>query len=206
MNGYKFQTQSYGEDKATMNSGVCVKGSLYAAGENDFYGMLVDIVEVEYPALPIKRCMLFKCDWFNPTLGVGMTVHQNYNMVDINYRRMYNKYEPFILAEQAAQVHYLTYPSKRRDRVNWWGVCKIKTRSELDMPDTLVSAFQDDIIDHPLIVETSDEATVLVDRSDDVEEVDIFDDQLPEEDDEFEISTSSSEDDDLNETCDDDDE
>ena len=55
MNGFKFQTQSYGEDKATMNSGICVKGSLYAAGENDFYRMLADIVEVQYHALPIKR-------------------------------------------------------------------------------------------------------------------------------------------------------
>ncbi|XP_050222376.1 uncharacterized protein LOC126672469 [Mercurialis annua] len=38
VNGYKFQTQAYGEEQLTMNSGVCVKGTQYVDSENDFYG------------------------------------------------------------------------------------------------------------------------------------------------------------------------
>ena len=74
------------------------------------------------------------------------------------------------------------------------------------MPESLDSAFQDDITDHPLIVETSDEAAVLVDGSDEVEEVDILDQEPDEDEEPAELSTSSSEDEDSDETYDYDDE
>ncbi|XP_050238000.1 uncharacterized protein LOC126687481 [Mercurialis annua] len=170
VNGFKFNTQDYGEDRVTMNSGVCVKGSLFGPAVSDFYGMLTDIIEIEYPALPIKRTVLFKCDWFDPTPNVGMSVHRRYNMVDVNHRRRYNKYEPFILAEQAGQVHYLPYPSKRRDKKDWWAVCRIKARSELDMPDEVILAFQDDVVEHALNVETADNPTNLVDPDEEADE------------------------------------
>ena len=48
--------------RATMNSGVCIKGSNYSASNIDFYGQLVEILQLEYPALPIKRTILFKCE------------------------------------------------------------------------------------------------------------------------------------------------
>ena len=146
-----------------MNSGVCARGTQYVEGENDFYGVLTDIIELEYPALPMKKTVIFKCDWFDP-MDSGTHTNTRYNMVDVNHRRRYNKYEPFILAEQADQFHYLPYPSKRRDKVNWWAVCKIKARSELDMPKTIIPAFQDDIEENPLIVETSEDPTNLSDE------------------------------------------
>ncbi|XP_055960503.1 uncharacterized protein LOC130015062 [Mercurialis annua] len=71
VNGFKFNTEEYVEDRVTMNSGVCVKGSLYGPAESDFYGVLTDIIELEYPALPIKRMVLFKCNWFDPTKTVA---------------------------------------------------------------------------------------------------------------------------------------
>ena len=45
-----------------MNSGVCIKGSNYSASNIDFYGRLVEILQLEYPALPLKRTILFKCE------------------------------------------------------------------------------------------------------------------------------------------------
>ncbi|XP_050229123.1 uncharacterized protein LOC126678265 [Mercurialis annua] len=162
VNGFKFITQEYGQDQLTMNSGVCVRGTEYVEGENDFYGVLTDITELEYPALPMKQTVIFKCEWFDPT-DTGIDTSNRYNLVDVNHRRRYNKYEPFILAEQADQVHYLPYPSRRRDKVNWWAVCKIKARSELDMPVVIVPAFQEDIKENPLIVETDDNPTNLAD-------------------------------------------
>ncbi|XP_050238139.1 uncharacterized protein LOC126687627 [Mercurialis annua] len=128
VNGFKFLTQEYGQDQLTMNSGVCVRGTEYVDGENDFYGVLTGIIELEYPALPMKQTVIFKCEWFDP-MDIGTDTSNRYNLVDVNHRCRYNKYEPFILAEQADQVHYLPYPSRRRDKVNWWEVCKIKARS-----------------------------------------------------------------------------
>ncbi|KAG5059778.1 hypothetical protein JHK85_000826 [Glycine max] len=33
--------------------------------ENDYYGVLIDNVEVEYTGWPNKNLVLFKCDWFD---------------------------------------------------------------------------------------------------------------------------------------------
>ena len=41
MNGYKFHTLGHGSNKATMNSRVCIKGSIFSATELDFYGQLM---------------------------------------------------------------------------------------------------------------------------------------------------------------------
>ncbi|XP_055960074.1 uncharacterized protein LOC130014948 [Mercurialis annua] len=147
--------KNMGRINLQMNSGICVRGTEYVEGENDFYGVLTNIIELEYPALPMKQTVIFKCKWFDPT-DTGTYTTNRYNLVDVNHRRRYNKYEPFILAEQADQVHYLPYPSRRRDKVNRWAVCKIKTRSELDMPDAIIPTFQENIEENPLIFETDD--------------------------------------------------
>ncbi|XP_050223125.1 uncharacterized protein LOC126673168 [Mercurialis annua] len=194
VNGFKFNTEEYGEDRVTMNSGVCVKGSLYGPAESDFYGVLTDIIELEYPALPIKRTVLFKCNWFDPTKKVGMLAHPRYNIVDVNHRKRYNKYEPFILAEQSDQVHYLPYPSKRRDKKDWWAVCKIKARSEIDMPATTVPAFQDDSADHLLDVITNEEPTNLVDPNGEADEAALHNPPLVETEDDYPPSSSDDED------------
>ncbi|XP_050207480.1 uncharacterized protein LOC126656899 [Mercurialis annua] len=193
MNGFKFNTEEYGEDRVTMNSGVCVKGSLYGPAESDFYGMLTDIIELEYPTLPIKR-PFFKCNWFDPTKKVGMIVHPRYNIVDVNHRKRYNKYEPFILAEQSDQVHYLPYPSKKRDKKDWWAVCKIKARSELDMPKTTVPAFQDDSEEYPLDVITNDEPTNLVDLNGEADEAALHNPPVVETEDDYPPSSSNDDD------------
>ncbi|XP_050238136.1 uncharacterized protein LOC126687622 [Mercurialis annua] len=118
VNDFKFQTQGYGEEQLTMNSGVCLKGTQYVDNENDFYGVLTNIIELEYPALPMKTTVLFKCEWFDPTQISGTISNNKYNMVDVNNIKRYNKYKPFILAEQVDQVQYLPYSSKRKDKLN----------------------------------------------------------------------------------------
>ncbi|XP_050211742.1 uncharacterized protein LOC126661904 [Mercurialis annua] len=166
VNGFKFQTQAYGEEQLTMN---------------------------KYPALPMKTTVLFKCEWFDPAQNSGTISNKKYNMVDIYNRKRYNKYEPFILAEQADQVHYLPYPSKRRDKINWWAVCRIKARSELDMPEGIIQAFQDDIEENPLVDATEDNPTYLADQTGEAEEDALF--MAPEQETEDEFVASSSDED-----------
>ncbi|PWA42565.1 hypothetical protein CTI12_AA543510 [Artemisia annua] len=48
VNGYKFHTLKHGDGRVTHNSGVCVKGSTYNEFESDYYGLLVEVLEVNY--------------------------------------------------------------------------------------------------------------------------------------------------------------
>lgn len=111
-----------------MNSGVCIKGSSHSANDIYYYDRLTEILQLEYPALPIKRTMLFKCSWFDLTPKHGTRVHAQYNLVDVNKRRTFNKYEPFIMAVQATQVYLETYPTLKGTTDEWLAVCNIKAR------------------------------------------------------------------------------
>ena len=110
----------HGTRKGIMNSGVCIKGTNYSDHhENGYYGQLQEVIELEYPGWPVKRTVLFKCEWFDPTLNIGTRVQPKYNIAEVNHRRRFNKYEPFVLAQQATQVYYYPYPNLRCDRADW---------------------------------------------------------------------------------------
>ena len=183
-----------------MNSGVCIKGSNYSASETDFYGRLVEIIQLEYPALPIKRTILFKCEWFDPTPNLGTRIHQQYNLVDVHSKKSYRKYDPFILAVQAEQVCYANYPTTRRNRNDWWAVCKIKARtliedpqSDMIVPPSSVPAFQENLMEfHPINLVADDGPQTLT--AEDGNSVDI-DETHTEEDNEEDLIVESDEDD-----------
>uniref|UniRef100_M1B3N4 TdcA1-ORF2 protein n=1 Tax=Solanum tuberosum TaxID=4113 RepID=M1B3N4_SOLTU len=114
-----------------MNSGVCISDSNFG----DYFGWIKKIIQVEYPEAPLKKTVLFKCEWFDPTMDVGVKRHNQYKWVDINQRRRYKKYEPFILAMQATQVCYVSYPNKKKDKDDWVAVLKVKPRNVIELPD-----------------------------------------------------------------------
>ena len=172
VNGYKFHTESHGSMRSTSNSGVCIKGTNFSETESDYYGRLIEILQLEYPRLPIKRTILFKCNWFDPTVNVGMKVHKQYFLVDVNQKRKLSKDEPFILAMQAAQVYYVPYPSLRKDKSDWLAVCKVKARPVIDVPaavDKTVTtniAFQEDeLVNQMLVAEQPIDAQRSIDES-----------------------------------------
>ncbi|KAL0347987.1 UNVERIFIED_CONTAM: hypothetical protein Sangu_1026500 [Sesamum angustifolium] len=55
VNVFKFHTVEYGQFKATTNYGVCVLGSAYSECEVDYYGLLEEIVELEYYGLSVVK-------------------------------------------------------------------------------------------------------------------------------------------------------
>ncbi|KAK4382241.1 hypothetical protein Sango_2892000 [Sesamum angolense] len=61
----------------------------------------------------------------------GMKVHLPI-IVNVNFKKLYQKDDPFILAQQAVQVYFTEYPSMKRDKANWMVVCKIKARRVVD--------------------------------------------------------------------------
>lgn len=146
VNGYRFDTDSWSEGKSTKNSGVCTRGTVYGQAEDDYYGILQEVIQLEYPGLPLKRLVLFNCKWFDPTLGRGTRIHDQFGIVEVRSTRWYNQYDPFILASQAHQVYYAPYPSRHRNLVDWWVVIRIKARSVIDAPtvESTVHAYQED--------------------------------------------------------------
>ena len=75
-------------------------------GKTDFYGILKEIIEVEFPGLLKLKCVLFKCDWFDPVINRGVRFNK-FDVVDVNVGRRYNRFKPFILALQADQVSFI---------------------------------------------------------------------------------------------------
>ncbi|KAM3395606.1 prothymosin alpha-like [Capsicum galapagoense] len=49
MYGYKFHTSSWGEGKSTYNSGLCVSGVGQDGITSEYYGVLKEIIEFEWP-------------------------------------------------------------------------------------------------------------------------------------------------------------
>ena len=83
VNGFKFHTLEYGINKQTMNSGVCVKGSCYNDFERDYYGMLIEILELTYYGAA-NKVILFKCGWYDTERGIR--VHRDHGLVDVRYK------------------------------------------------------------------------------------------------------------------------
>jgi hypothetical protein len=48
VNGYVFHTEEYGHGRKTYNIGVCVKGSTSSELEVDYYGILEEVIELQY--------------------------------------------------------------------------------------------------------------------------------------------------------------
>ena len=71
VNGFRFHTRDHEQEMNTQNSGVFVKGETnsYASvkdnnpivGNIDYFGVLLEIIELHY--LDGHRVFMFKCDW-----------------------------------------------------------------------------------------------------------------------------------------------
>lgn len=178
-NGYRFHTHSYSEGKKTINSGVCVNGGTSSDGNTDYYGILQEIIEVELPFTPTQKVVMFKCDWFDPTLTKGVKVHPHYKLIDINHRRRYSNYDPFILAYQAYQVYYMSYPGVKKPKLDWWNVQKCKARHVVDVP-IVGDAFQADLSDDSVtsIIVVNEDVGSLSHESGENEFVDLIEAQV----------------------------
>lgn len=156
-------------------------GSNYTATSLDYYGRLSEIIQIQYSAIPIKRMVLFKCEWFDPTPNHGIRVHKDYKLVEINHKKKFNKYEPFVLAAQATQVYYVPFSSRRRDKVDWWAVCKVKPRSIIDAPMQDLALQEDEIEQHGIDIDLdasgplNDVNGVFIDVDDEDNDVDAED-------------------------------
>ena len=117
-----------------MNSGVFVKGNCYDYAERDFYGLLLDIIELDFLGKG-NKVLLLKFSWFDSERG--FRIHPRHGLVDLKYRTHFAQNEPFILGIQAHQVYYTPYPNSRREFRDWWAVCSVKARSTYNLEESM---------------------------------------------------------------------
>jgi hypothetical protein len=171
INGYKFHTQAWTQGKKTTNSGVYVKG-VTEGGEDDFYGVIEHIFELEYHALSHKIA-LFYCQWFDPKRNRGTKVHPHYDIVDIKMNKKYDRYDPFIIAQKVRQVYYVPYPEMRIDKRGWCAVIKTKPRGRVEVTDIDEDTpYQDEEMAHIEQITEIEEIVGLHDETHSDEEVD----------------------------------
>lgn len=126
VNGVRFHTKDRELRLRTQNSGVVVKGE-HQSEEKDFYGVLTDIIELEY--LYGYRVFLFKCSWWD--VGNRITgIRTDKYFTSVNVSRTWYENDPFVLSIQANQVFYL---SDTKLGGNWQIVQKIKPRNVYDV-------------------------------------------------------------------------
>ncbi|XP_021755332.1 uncharacterized protein LOC110720599 [Chenopodium quinoa] len=186
--GFNFHTHAYGKHKSTMNYGVCVSSE----DGGEYFGILDDIIELVYTGPKRQyKTILFKCNWMD--CGRGMNIHEQYKLIEVNHTK---KYPNMIHLSyyQVAQVYYASYPSLKRDRVQWWSVFKTHARSVVDAPVDLEFLQSPSPIVHATLCPPSDITDYA--RDDDDEDDDDGFVISSDEDDESSIDSSDSDDDD----------
>jgi len=132
--GYIFHTYDHGKNKKNANYGVCVKGTTSSSSneEADFYGILREIYELHYPGHVDLKVVVFKCDWYDSKVGRGIRRNKS-GIIDINSKRHYEEYDPFVLASQAHQVCYVSYPRMTQPRKDqqWEATIMIQPRGKV---------------------------------------------------------------------------
>ena len=103
-----------------------MRGSVSNGYERDYYGILDDIVEVEFHShyRGLTRCVvvLFMCKWFDTPGGVG--AKRKNNLVHIDSKAKLLTDNPFVFPSQTEQVYYAPYPSMSKELKDWWDAVK----------------------------------------------------------------------------------
>ncbi|KAL1321612.1 hypothetical protein AAHE18_14G139500 [Arachis hypogaea] len=130
VNGYTFHTLARSKGKKTDNTGVFVKGDI-GSGESDWFGVLEDILELEYTGSDYNRVVLFKCQWYDPSRPNGTRIHNDYKITEVNHSKRYRHYDPFIVAQKTKQVYFLPYPGNCKSM--WRAVVNTKPRGRIEI-------------------------------------------------------------------------
>ena len=116
INGNTFYTTDQDKKSTNQNSGVRFDATNNNGKKDTYYGYIEQIWELDYG--PSFKVPLFRCKWFN--LKGGVNVDPKYGMTTVDLKNLGYDTEPFVLANEVAQVFYVkdmsTRPKKRKDK------------------------------------------------------------------------------------------
>ncbi|CAI0559000.1 unnamed protein product [Linum tenue] len=166
INGVRFHTRERESRLKTQNSGIVVEGN-HLDEVIDFYGVLVDIVRLDY--VRDKQVILFKCEWFDVDRRKSRIMKDG-AITSIKVDRLWYSSDPYILATQAKQIFYINDPKLGS---NWRVVQRLNHRhifsGDIESVDILDD---DDIVNDDVAYqddELTDEASTVVNADGDVE-------------------------------------
>jgi hypothetical protein len=132
VNGYRFHTTRYEENRATQkttNSGVCVPGT----NGLDYHGRVEEIYELEFDGDKPLKPVMFKCHWFNPRETIW-TPHLG--QVEIREESIYQGKDVYIVAQQAMQVYYTQYANQAKKKLQGWAIVhQVSPHGKLPAPN-----------------------------------------------------------------------
>jgi hypothetical protein len=112
INGYRFHTKYRDAKCKTQNSGVFLtalttsfassKDQNPLVGNVSYYGAIEEILEIDYWGE--ISVVLFKCCWYQEEKDL-------YGMTRVNFNRLCQKSDPYVMASQVQQVFYVQDPT-----------------------------------------------------------------------------------------------
>ena len=96
-----------------MNNGVYVLRSSWGKDEVDYYGLLEEVLEIEYFGMQ-NHVVLFKCQWYDVSHN-HVRVNLQFGLVEINHTCKLNTNDLFVLVQQAQQVYYTSFSDITRE-------------------------------------------------------------------------------------------
>ena len=117
INGNTFYTMAQDKKSTNQNSGVRFDATTSNGQKDTYYGYIEEIWELDYG--PNFKVPLFRCQWVKLT-GGGVQVDKLYGMTTVDLSNLGYRDEPFVLANDVAQVFYAkdmsTKPRKRKNK------------------------------------------------------------------------------------------
>ncbi|XP_052147318.1 uncharacterized protein LOC127766269 [Oryza glaberrima] len=165
VNGYKFRSEKYEKSKGnltTVNTGVLAVGIDDNTGkELEYYGIIMDIIELKFDGDENFKLVLFDCHWFHPVNGVRHL--EKFGLVEVAHASCNPADEPFVLASQVSQVYYVPYACTTGPNLNaWWVAYKVRPLGSLPITSlddynssdpSCVDIFQEDGLEGEFIID-----------------------------------------------------
>jgi hypothetical protein len=104
MSGNTFYTIAEDKKSTNRNSGAHIDATNNNRQKDTYYGYIEEIWELDYG--PSFKVPMFRCKWVKLD-GVGVMVDQLYGMTTADLKNLGYRDEPFVLANDVAQVFYV---------------------------------------------------------------------------------------------------
>jgi hypothetical protein len=104
INGNPFYTIAQDKKSTNQNNGVRFDASNENGKKYIYYGYIEKICELDYG--PSFKVPLFQCKWVK-LIGGGVRMNKQYGMATVDLNNIGCKDEPFVLANDVAQIFYL---------------------------------------------------------------------------------------------------
>jgi hypothetical protein len=111
VNGYRFRSSIFESSHpmaATQNSGVVTRATDIEGHEACYYGKIKNIIEITFAGNKPLALVFFECKWYD-----SKYYRTEFGMTQIQPKKLLQGHNTYILAYQADQVYFSTYPCKK---------------------------------------------------------------------------------------------